>query len=72
MAGAFALSSITSTLWKSTGEQNVMRLRTKVYDVVTSRDMEWFDTKMGGEDAIVTIEGDGPVGAGGLMAKFAR
>jgi ATP-binding cassette subfamily B (MDR/TAP) protein 1 len=70
--GAFALSSITSALWISAGERNVMRLRTKVYDAVTSRDMDWFDTKMGAEDAVVTTEGDGPVGAGGLMAKFAR
>ena len=71
-AGALALSSLTSALWISAGERNVMRLRTKVYDAVTTRDMEWFDTKMGAEDAIVSTEGDGPVGAGGLMAKFAR
>ena len=70
--GAIALSSVTSALWISTGERNVMRLRSKVYKAVSTRDMEWFDTKMGGEDAVVGAESDGPVGAGGLMAKFNR
>lgn len=71
-AGAIALGSITSALWIATGERNVMRLRRKVYQAVTAREMEWFDTKMGGDDAIVSKEGDGPVGAGGLMAKFTK
>lgn len=70
--GAITLSSITSALWISTGERNVMRLRSRVYAAVSTRDMEWFDTKMGGEDAGNGAEGDAPVGAGGLMAKFNR
>ncbi|KAI5116161.1 hypothetical protein M0805_005750 [Coniferiporia weirii] len=70
--GAITLSSITSALWISTGERNIMRLRTKVYAAVSGRDMAWFDTKMGAEDAVVSTEGEGPVGAGGLMAKFNR
>ncbi|TDL27874.1 P-loop containing nucleoside triphosphate hydrolase protein [Rickenella mellea] len=70
--GAMALSTITSALWIATGERNVMRLRQKVYDAVTRRDLEWFDTKMGAEESVVAVEGDGPVGAGGLMTKFAR
>ena len=71
-AGAIALGSITSALWIATGERNVMRLRRKVYDAVTTREMEWFDTKMGADDSVMTTEGDGPVGAGGLMAKFTK
>ncbi|TFY75306.1 hypothetical protein EWM64_g8705, partial [Hericium alpestre] len=71
-AGALALSSITSSLWIWTGERNAMKLRKKVYASVTQRDMLWFDTKMGADDSVQTTEGDGPVGAGGLMAKFAR
>lgn len=70
--GAIALSSVTSALWISTGERNVMRLRSQVYKAVSTRDMEWFDTKMGSEDGTIGAEGDGPVGAGGLMAKFNR
>ncbi|KAI0062541.1 P-loop containing nucleoside triphosphate hydrolase protein [Artomyces pyxidatus] len=71
-AAALALSSLTSSLWIWTGERNAMMIRMKVYASVASREMIWFDTKMGGEDSVQTAEGDGPVGAGGLMAKFAR
>ncbi|KZT65220.1 P-loop containing nucleoside triphosphate hydrolase protein [Daedalea quercina L-15889] len=71
-AGALALSSITSSLWIWTGERNLMAVRKRVYAAVTQKDMVWFDTKMGAEDSIQAVEGDGPLGAGGLMAKFAR
>lgn len=71
-AAALSLSSLTSCLWIWTGERNTMLLRKKVYSSVTSKDMIWFDTKMGAEDSVQSTEGDGPVGAGGLMAKFAR
>jgi len=71
-AGAIALGSVTSALWIATGERNVMRLRKKVYEAVTTRKMEWLDTKMGAEDSVIATEGDSPVGAGGLMAKFAK
>ncbi|TFY57705.1 hypothetical protein EVJ58_g6862 [Rhodofomes roseus] len=70
--GALALSSITSSLWIWTGERNLMAVRKKVYAAVTRKDMVWFDTKMGAEDSVQVAEGDGPLGAGGLMAKFAR
>ncbi|KAH9934166.1 P-loop containing nucleoside triphosphate hydrolase protein [Fomitopsis serialis] len=70
--GALALSSITSSLWIWTGERNLMAVRKKVYTTVTRKDMLWFDTKMGAEDSVQVAEGDGPLGAGGLMAKFAR
>ena len=70
--GAIALGSITSALWISAGERNVMRLRNEVYRAVSGREMEWFDLKMGSEETDFHFEGEGPVGAGGLMAKFNR
>jgi ATP-binding cassette, subfamily B (MDR/TAP), member 1 len=70
---ALILSSLTSSLWIWTGEHNVMALRKRVYKAVTHKDMVWFDTKMGSEGSTQPNEGDqGPQGAGGLMAKFAR
>jgi ATP-binding cassette subfamily B (MDR/TAP) protein 1 len=75
LAGAaLALSSITSSLWIWTGEHNVMALRKLVYTAVTSKDMEWFDTNLGADGGLQTAaQGEtGPLGAGGLMAKFAR
>jgi ATP-binding cassette subfamily B (MDR/TAP) protein 1 len=70
---SIALSSITSSLWIWTGEHNVMALRKLVYESVTQKDMVWFDTKMGSEGTVQATEGDqGPLGAGGLMAKFTR
>ncbi|KAI0942984.1 hypothetical protein AcV7_002254 [Taiwanofungus camphoratus] len=70
--GALALSSVTSSLWIWTGERNLMAVRKRVYAAVTKKDMIWFDTRMGAEDSVQAVEGDGPLGAGGLMAKFAR
>jgi ATP-binding cassette, subfamily B (MDR/TAP), member 1 len=72
--GSCALGSITSCLWISTGERNVMALRRSVYRAVTQKDMEWFDTKMGTEGAIQSADSgeQGPLGAGGLMSKFSR
>ncbi len=71
--GSVALSSLMSSLWIWTGEHNVMALRKRVYAAVTQKDMVWFDTKMGAEGTIQSAEDDqGPLGAGGLMAKFAR
>jgi ATP-binding cassette, subfamily B (MDR/TAP), member 1 len=69
-AGSLALSSLTSFLWILTGERNSLMIRRKVYASVSSREMAWFDTKMGAEEG--AQEGDGSTGAGGLMAKFAR
>lgn len=70
-ASALALSSLTSFLWILTGERNSLMIRQKVYSSVSTRDMSWFDTKMGSEDGAQT-DGDNNTGAGGLMAKFAR
>ncbi|KAN0136949.1 P-loop containing nucleoside triphosphate hydrolase protein [Lactarius tabidus] len=69
-AGALALSSLTSFLWITTGERNVMRIRQKVYASVSNREMSWFDTKMGAEEGVQS-ESDGSTGAAGLMTKFA-
>jgi ATP-binding cassette, subfamily B (MDR/TAP), member 1 len=69
-AGSIALSSLTSFLWILAGERNSLMIRQKVYASVASREMAWFDTKMGAEEG--KTEGDGSTGAGGLMAKFAR
>ena len=70
--GALVLSSITSSLWIWTGERNLVAVRKKIYAAVTRKDMVWFDMKMGSEESVQTVEGDGPIGAGGLMANFAR
>ncbi|TFK52865.1 P-loop containing nucleoside triphosphate hydrolase protein [Heliocybe sulcata] len=72
-AGALALSSITSSLWIWAGERNAMSLRKRVYNAITRKEMIWFDTKMGGEGSVQDgEESQGPVGAGGLMAQFAK
>jgi hypothetical protein len=40
---------------------------------VTTKDMARFDTKMGSEGNVQSTKtAQGPVGAGGLMAKFAK
>jgi ATP-binding cassette, subfamily B (MDR/TAP), member 1 len=71
--GSLVLSSVTSCLWIWTGEHNAMTLRKKVYAAVTQKDMVWFDTKMGAEGNVTSVEDEqGPMGAGGLMAKFTR
>jgi ATP-binding cassette, subfamily B (MDR/TAP), member 1 len=67
-AGTFFLSGALSALWIWYGERTVMRLRRLVYGAVASREMEWFDLGAGAESG----EGQESVGAGGLMAKFAR
>nr|GAT53256.1 predicted protein [Mycena chlorophos] len=72
-AGSVLLSSLMSSLWIWTGEQNVRAVRRRVYAAVTQKDMVWFDTKMGSEGTVQAADGEhGPLGAGGLMAKFAR
>ncbi|KAG1886662.1 P-loop containing nucleoside triphosphate hydrolase protein [Suillus subluteus] len=68
---ALVMSSITSSLWISTGEHNVVELRRLVYQSVVNKEMSWFDLRMG-VDGSAPAGQDSPVGAGGLMAKFAR
>jgi ATP-binding cassette subfamily B (MDR/TAP) protein 1 len=65
-AGVFFLSGALSAFWTWFGERTVMRLRRLVYTAVASREMEWFDLGAGAD------QGEENVGAGGLMAKFAR
>lgn len=67
-AGTFFFSGALSALWITFGERTVMRLRRLVYTAVASREMEWFDLGAGADQG----EGEESVGAGGLMAKFAR
>ncbi|KAF7798175.1 hypothetical protein EIP86_009392 [Pleurotus ostreatoroseus] len=62
-AGALVMSSLTSSLWIWTGERNLLEVRKRVYHSVTRKDLVWFDTK---------TEDSSDLGAGGLMAKFAR
>lgn len=69
--GSLALSSITSCLWIWIGEMNVMGLRKAVYTAISQKDLSWFDTNMGAEEAPVD-DHQAPLGAGGLMAKFSR
>ena len=57
------MSSLTSSLWIWTGERNLLEVRKRVYHSVTRKDLVWFDTK---------TEDSSDLGAGGLMAKFAR
>ncbi|CAK5264612.1 unnamed protein product [Mycena citricolor] len=68
--GSVLLSSLMSSLWIWTGEQNVRAVRRRIYSAVTQKDMVWFDAKMGTEGT--QGEDEGPIGAGGMMAKFAR
>lgn len=67
-AGVFLLSGALSALWIWFGERTVMRLRRIVYTAIASREIEWFDLGAGADLG----EGEESVGAGGLMAKFAR
>ena len=74
---ALLMSSITSSLWISTGEHNVMELRRRVYQSVVNKEISWFDFRMGVDGSayagnVQDTSEDAPVGAGGLMAKFAR
>ncbi|KAJ2913175.1 hypothetical protein MD484_g7239, partial [Candolleomyces efflorescens] len=74
--GSLALGSVTSCLWIWAGEVNVGELRRRVYKGVMGKEMGWFDSRMGsaegGELKVASDEAEGPVGAGGLMAKFTR
>jgi ATP-binding cassette subfamily B (MDR/TAP) protein 1 len=69
--GALAMGAIMSSLWICLGENNALALRNHVYETVTNKDLEWFDRNM--EVDLEDGDGDkGAIGAGGLMAKFAR
>jgi ATP-binding cassette subfamily B (MDR/TAP) protein 1 len=66
--GTLVLDFAMAFIWLWLGERIIMRIRHKVFAAVSSRDIEWFDllneqSTEGPEDS---------VGAGGLLAKFAR
>ncbi|CAO1616937.1 unnamed protein product [Parajaminaea phylloscopi] len=80
------LSTMATSAWIVTGEKITSNLRSRVYVTVSQKRMEWFDLGMnhgqGGEDGKKSgthgtgaqspeTPGEG-MGAGGLMAKFAR
>jgi ATP-binding cassette subfamily B (MDR/TAP) protein 1 len=58
--GALALASTTSSLWIWTGERNAVALRRALYRSLGKKDMSWFDTNFGEQDA------------GGIMARFTQ
>jgi ATP-binding cassette, subfamily B (MDR/TAP), member 1 len=70
--GSVALGSLTSSLWIWVGEINAMSVRTVVYQTVVAKEMVWFDTHLGAGEPTVDDSSNGPLGAGGLMAKFAK
>jgi len=74
--GSFSLASLTSFLWIWAGEINAVSVRKTVYAAVTKKDMVWFDTHMGATEGTVQATDEdnqqGPIGAGGLMAKFSK
>ena len=71
--GSVALGSLTSCLWIWVGEMNAMSVRKAVYQSVIGKEMLWFDLHLGaGEQQAVADNANDPLGAGGLMAKFAR
>ena len=50
-----------------------MSVRRTVYQSVIGKEMFWFDLHLGaGEQQAVADMANDPLGAGGLMAKFAR
>ena len=70
--GSIALGSLTSCLWIWVGETNAMSVRKAVYKSVVGKEMVWFDLHLGaGEQQAVDDNAQDPLGAGGLMAKFA-
>jgi ATP-binding cassette, subfamily B (MDR/TAP), member 1 len=69
---ALVFSSITSSLWIWTGENNVLVLK-RVYAAVMNKDMEWFDTRKGaGGNTQDASDGQQAPSAAGLMAEFAK
>ena len=70
--GAVALSSLMSSMWILVGERNVLGLRRYVYNVVSTKEMEWFDLNMRTDLGSDEGESSGTSGAAGLMAKFAK
>lgn len=68
--GTMVLSTVMISIWIMIGEKVTRGWRIKVYQGFGTKDMKWFDTDLK-QNAGVS-EGSGSVGAGGIMAKFAR
>ena len=73
------IATVQIALWVCIGERVAKRLRTSVYNAVAAKKMDWFDLGMGIEnddpnaaDEHDSSQNEGGLGAGGLMAKFAR
>lgn len=65
--GTMLLSTAMTTAWIAVGERTASALRQKVYRACDAKSMSWFDQGLAG------TEGEtGSIGAGGLMARFAR
>ncbi|KAF9265397.1 P-loop containing nucleoside triphosphate hydrolase protein [Marasmius fiardii PR-910] len=58
--GSVVLSSITSALWISVGEHNVLALRRRLFKFLSTRPLSWYD---------VNIGQNGPAG---LVAQFTK
>lgn len=68
--GTMILSTIMISIWIIIGEKVTRGWRVKVYNGFGTKNMKWFDTDL--KDKAGVNEGSGSVGAGGLMARFAR
>lgn len=67
----FVVHTLVGRVWIGYGERVADRLRRSVYESVISKDMAWFDLGMGMKTSDSENQEES-VGAGGLMAKFAR
>lgn len=64
------LSTVMISIWIIIGEKVTRGWRLKIYKGFGTKDMKWFDTDL--KEKAGVNEGSGSVGAGGIMAKFAR
>jgi ATP-binding cassette subfamily B (MDR/TAP) protein 1 len=65
-----ALSTVMISMWIMIGEKVTRGWRLRIYKGLGTKDMKWYDTDL--RDKAGVSEGSGSVGAGGIMAKFAR
>jgi ATP-binding cassette, subfamily B (MDR/TAP), member 1 len=78
--GAIALSALLGSLWILVGERNMLGVRNHVYDIISKKDMAWFDLNMRADlhdpqaDGLTpAVEGGTAAsGAAGLMARFSK
>jgi len=71
--GTVILSTAMISAWIAVGERVAGGLRTDVYAACSTKRMSWFDGGMGLAGSAAGADGgDSSIGAGGLMARFAR